>query len=89
MSILGLLTSRAGLITVAVILSVVALAGAFTWSRHEAATTAVNQVAIQAAQNQERVRREGDTAARAAERDDVGDRLRRGAFLLDPVPPRD
>lgn len=56
------------------------LAG-LAWLRHDAARDARNTVAVEAAQTQERIRHEGDAAARAAERDGAVGRLRSGNFF--------
>ncbi|WP_421993861.1 hypothetical protein [Roseococcus sp.] len=56
------------------------LAG-LVWLRRDAAGDARNQVAVEAAQTQERIRTDADIAARAAERDGAAGRLRTGNFF--------
>ncbi|WP_421988537.1 hypothetical protein [Roseococcus sp.] len=64
------------------------LAG-LAWLRHDAASDARNNVAVESAHTQERIRKNADIAARAAERDGAAGRLRSGTFLLSPVPAGD
>nr|WP_314073838.1 hypothetical protein [uncultured Roseococcus sp.] len=54
--------------------------GAIWWLRHDAAQDARNQVAVEAARTQERIRTDADAKARDAERAGATDLLRDGRF---------
>lgn len=73
---MSLLPTRAWLAIAGVALLLVLLA----WLRHDAAQGARNQVAVDAARTQERIRHEADAKAHDAERAGAADLLRDGRF---------
>ena len=57
-----------------------AVLGGLAWLRMDAASDARNEVAVQAAQQEQETRHEGDKAARDAERVGAAERMRNGDF---------
>ncbi|MBS7811221.1 hypothetical protein [Roseococcus pinisoli] len=78
---MSLLLAQPFVRNVLLIVSLLALGlTAVWWLRHDAAQDARNQVAVDAARTQERIRTDADNAARAAERAGATDLLRGGRF---------
>jgi hypothetical protein len=76
MALLAFVPLRVGIAVGAAMAVVAALA----WLRVDAAHDARQAVAVEAAQREQETRHEAETAARAAERDGAGNRLRAGHF---------
>jgi hypothetical protein len=76
MALLALVPLRVAIAVGAAIAVVASLA----WLRVDAARDARQAVAVEAAQHERETRHEAETAARAAERDGVAQRLRGGNF---------